>query len=136
LIGQRAPDFSVRDSDRSVHLADIKDKVIVLNFWATWCPPCVEEIPSLAVMQSQLQDRVQVVAVSIDEDPEAYHRFLQEHGIQFLTVRDPQRKSPDLYGTFGWPETYIIDRRGIIRRKFIGAVDWTNPDMLEYLKTL
>jgi len=136
LVGRSAPDFVVQDSDRRVELRGLTGKIVVLNFWATWCPPCVEEMPSLGAMQAQLRDQVQVLAVSIDEDGGAYHQFLQEHNIQFLTVRDPEQKSSSLYGTHGWPETYIIDRRGIVRRKFIGPVDWTRPEMLEYLKTL
>ena len=137
LVGRRAPDFTVTDSDRKVELRQIEGpKVVVLNFWATWCPPCVEEIPSLSAMQFQLQDRVQVLAVSIDEDSDACHRFLEERGIHFQTVRDPERRSADLYGTVGWPETYVIDRRGIVRRKFIGPVNWTDPDTLAYLNSL
>jgi len=118
-------------------MAGCSRKIIVLNFWATWCPPCVEEMPSLGAMQSQLQDYgVQVLAVSIDEDGAAYHRFLQEHNIRFLTVRDPGQSSSALYGTRGWPETYIIDRRGIVRRKFIGPINWTDPEVIKYLQTL
>ena len=136
LVGRSAPDFVVQDSDRRVELKELTGKVVVLNFWATWCPPCVEEMPSLGAMQSQLQGRVQVLAVSIDEDAGAYHRFLQEHNVRLLTVRDPAQNSSVLYGTRGWPETYIIDRRGIVRRKFIGPVNWTDPAVLEYLQTL
>jgi peroxiredoxin len=126
----------VQDSDRRVELSNFKGKVIVLNFWATWCPPCVEEMPSLEVMQTRLQGHVEVLGVSIDQDGDAYQRFLKEHGINFLTVRDPEQKSSELYGTHGWPETYIIDERGIVRRKFIGPVDWTSPDVIAYLQGL
>lgn len=136
LVGHNAPDFVVQDSDRRVELKSLSGKIVVLNFWATWCPPCVEEMPSLGAMQTQLEDHVQVLAVSIDEDGDAYHRFIQEHNIRFLTVRDPEQKSSFLYGTHRWPETYIIDRRGIVRRKFIGPVDWNNPEILQYLRTL
>jgi peroxiredoxin len=126
----------VQDSDRRVELSNFKGKVIVLNFWATWCPPCVEEMPSLEVMQTRLQGHVEVLGVSIDQDGDAYQRFLKEHGINFVTVRDPEQKSSELYGTHGWPETYIIDERGIVRRKFIGPVDWTSPDVIAYLQGL
>jgi cytochrome c biogenesis protein CcmG, thiol:disulfide interchange protein DsbE len=136
VIGRHAPDFVVADSDRRVELSQFHDKVVVLNFWATWCPPCVEEMPSLGLMQSRLPDQVKVVAISVDEDSGAYHRFLQEHNITLLTVRDPEQKANSLYGTHGYPESYIIDRRGIIRRKFIGPVDWTNPELLAYLQKL
>jgi len=77
-----------------------------------------------------------VVGVSVDVDGDAYHHFLQEHKVDLLTVRDPDQKSNTLYGTFRYPETYIIDRNGMIRRKFIGAVDWNQPDVVEYLSKL
>lgn len=136
-IGSPAPDFTVRDSDRSVALHDLKGKIVVLNFWATWCPPCVEEMPSLVQLQAKLKSQgVEVVGVSVDVDGDAYHRFLQEHKVDLLTVRDPDQKTNTLYGTFRYPETYIIDRNGMIRRKFIGAVDWNQPDVVEYLTKL
>src|SRR5690242_6086644 len=108
-IGNPAPNFVVQDSDRKVALHDYKGKVVVLNFWATWCPPCVEEMPSLVRLQQQFKDKgVTVLAVSIDADGDAYHRFLVDHKIDFLTVRDADAKSSNLYGTFKFPETYII----------------------------
>jgi cytochrome c biogenesis protein CcmG, thiol:disulfide interchange protein DsbE len=136
-IGDTAPDFTLQDSDRKVTLSDYRGQVVVLNIWASWCPPCVEETPALVAMQQRLKDKgVTIVAVSIDEDNDAYHRFLKEHGVNFVTVRDPDRKTANLYGTFGWPETYIIDRKGVIRRKFIGAADWTSPEITEFLSHL
>ncbi len=136
-IGQPAPDFSLPDGSGRISLHDLKGKVVVLNFWATWCPPCVEEMPSLVTMQSKLKDRgVTVFAVSLDEDDGAFHKFLKDHNVDLLAVRDPQQKSNALYGTFKFPETYIIDRNGVIRRKFIGAVDWNEPDIVKYLATL
>ncbi|MFZ0283729.1 MAG: TlpA disulfide reductase family protein, partial [Terriglobales bacterium] len=77
-----------------------------------------------------------VVGVSIDVDGDAYQRFLTDHKIDFLTVRDPDHKSSDLFGTFKFPETYIIDRKGIVRRKFIGAVDWNSPEIVDFLTKL
>jgi len=109
-------------------------KVVVLNFWATWCAPCVEEMPSLVQMQQKLKDKgVAVVAVSVDVDSDAYHKFLKDYKIDLLTVRDPDHKSSTLYGTFKYPETYIVDRNGTVRRKFIGPVDWNTPEIQEYL---
>jgi cytochrome c biogenesis protein CcmG, thiol:disulfide interchange protein DsbE len=77
-----------------------------------------------------------VFAVSIDEDDAAYHKFLRDFNVNLVTVRDGQQKSSSLYGTFGWPETYVIDRNGVIRRKFIGAVDWSSPEVVDYLSKL
>jgi peroxiredoxin len=136
-IGDPAPDFTVADSDRLVALHDFRGKVVVLNFWATWCPPCVDEMPSLVVLQSKLKNRgVQVLAVSVDVDGNAYHRFLRDQKVDLLTVRDPDHKSNNLYGTFRYPETYIIDRDGKLRRKFVGPVDWSTPEVVEFLQKL
>jgi peroxiredoxin len=144
-IGRPAPDFTVRDSERSATLSEFRGKIVVLNFWASWCPPCVEELPSLVQLQKQLQDKnVTVIGISVDEDPNDYHKFLKDHGVDFLTVREGGNKtgtgvlSPtaNQYGTFKIPETYIIDRKGIIRRKFIGPVDWSQTEIVEYLSRL
>lgn len=144
-IGVAAPDFTIQDSDRSVTLSEYRGKIVVLNFWASWCPPCVEEMPSLVQLQKQLQGRdVIVLGISVDEDAGDYHKFLKDHGIDFLTVREGGNKtdtgvvSPiaNKYGTFKIPETYIVDRNGIIRRKFIGPVDWRQPEVVEYLSRL
>ena len=136
LVGTLAPDFTVQDADRKVTLHDLRGKIVVLNFWATWCPPCVEEMPSLVKMQSELNDRVVVLAVSVDDDERSYHTFLKKNNVDLLTVRDPQQKSNELYGTFKFPETYIIDRNGVVQRKFIGPVDWTSADITGYLNKL
>ncbi len=136
-IGTAAPDFTVRDSSRTVTLSQFKGQVVVLNFWATWCPPCIEEMPSLVQMQQRMKDKgVTVLAVSVDVDDSSYKRFLRDHGVNLLSVRDADQKSNSLYGTFKFPETYIIDRNGVVRRKFIGPVDWTEPDVIEYLGKL
>jgi cytochrome c biogenesis protein CcmG, thiol:disulfide interchange protein DsbE len=136
-IGSNAPDFMVQDDEHKVSLDELRGKIVVLNFWATWCPPCVEEMPSLVNLQQRLKDKgVTVVAVSVDVDENAYHRFLKDHGIKLLTVRDPDHKSSDLYGTFKFPETYVIDRDGKMRRKFIGEVDWNQPEVVEFLTKL
>jgi cytochrome c biogenesis protein CcmG, thiol:disulfide interchange protein DsbE len=136
-IGSTAPDFTVQDAAQKVTLSQFKGHVVVLNFWATWCPPCIEEMPSLVQMQQKMKEKgVTVLAVSVDADDGAYRRFLQDHDVNLLAVRDPDQKSNQLYGTFKFPETYIIDRDGVVRRKFIGAVDWTEPDVIEYLGKL
>jgi peroxiredoxin len=136
-IGRPAPDFTVQDADRTVVFSQLRGQVIVLNFWATWCAPCVEEMPSLVSLQRRLRDKgVEVLAVSIDDDEASYHQFLQQNKIDLLTVRDAAKKSSDLYGTFKFPETYVIDRRGVVRRKFIGAVDWSQPEIVDFLSKL
>jgi cytochrome c biogenesis protein CcmG, thiol:disulfide interchange protein DsbE len=136
-IGSAAPDFTVQDSDHKITLSQFRGQVVVLNFWATWCPPCIEETPSLVRMTARMKDKgVVVLAVSIDADDAAYHKFLKDYSVNMVTVRDESRRASNLYGTFGWPESYIIDRTGVIRRKFIGAVEWTSPEITDYLGKL
>ena len=127
----------MQDSDHKVSLSQFRGQVVVLNFWATWCPPCVEETPSLVQMQSRFRNKgVVVLAVSIDADDAAYHKFLKDYNVNMVTVRDEEQKAAQLYGTSGWPETFIIDRNGIVQRKFIGPVDWSSPEITDYLRKL
>jgi cytochrome c biogenesis protein CcmG, thiol:disulfide interchange protein DsbE len=136
-IGSNAPDFTVQDSDHKVTLSQFHGQVVVLNFWGSFCPPCIEETPSLVRMQDRMKEKgVVVLGVSIDTDDAAYHKFLKDYKINLVTVRDGDQKSSALYGTTGWPETYIIDRNGVIRRKFIGAVDWNSSEITDYLSKL
>ncbi len=136
-IGDAAPNFTVQDSDHSVALSQFRGQVVVLNFWASWCPPCQEELPSLMAMQERTRSRgVVVLGVSIDVDGDAYHHFLKQRGVNFVTVRDPEQKVSGVYGTHGWPESYIIDRQGVLRRKVVGPIDWSAPDVLEFLNKL
>jgi cytochrome c biogenesis protein CcmG, thiol:disulfide interchange protein DsbE len=133
--GLRAPDFTVADGTTSIHLASYRGKVVLLNFWASWCPPCIQETPALVQLHRDQPD-LAILAVSIDEDPNAYERFLKRFNVNLITVRDPNRTAANLYHTKLWPETYIIDRQGIIRRKIVGDPDWSNPEIRAYLKTL
>lgn len=136
-IGSPAPDFTIQDSEHKVTLSDFRGQVVVLNFWASWCPPCVEETPSLVQLQNRMKDKgVRVVGVSWDEDSGAYHDFLKAHQIDFLTVRDAAERTGSLYGTIKIPETYIIDRKGIVRRKFVSSVDWNEPEIVDFLSKL
>lgn len=136
-IGDTARDFTVQDSDRKVTLNQFRGQVVLLNFWASWCPPCVEELPSLMTMQEHTKaNGVVVLGVSIDVDEDAYHRFLKLRNVNFLTVRDPEQRVASLYGTAGWPETYVIDRKGVLRRKFVGPVNWTSPEIADFLGKL
>ena len=136
-IGNAARDFTVQDSDRRVSLSQFHGQVVLLNFWATWCAPCLEELPSLMMLQDRAKAKgVVILGVSIDVDEDAYHRFLKQRAVNFLTVRDPEQKVATMYGTAGWPETYVIDRQGIVRRKFIGPVDWNSPEVLQFLGKL
>ena len=133
--GKLAPDFTVSDGSNSVHLANYRGKVVLLNFWASWCAPCVAELPSLLQLHHDNPNLI-ILAVSIDEDPDAYSNFIRNRHIDLITVRDPSQSAASLFHTDMWPETYVIDRNGVIRRKFIGAADWSDPEIRSYLKSL
>ncbi len=131
-----APDFSLESLDgKTMRLSDFRGKAVLLNFWATWCEPCVVELPSLLQLHHE-QPNLVILAVSIDDDAATYSRFLVRHHVDLITVRDPSESAAQLYHTDMWPETYLIDRNGIIRRKFVGPQDWTSPEIRNYLNSL
>jgi cytochrome c biogenesis protein CcmG, thiol:disulfide interchange protein DsbE len=137
LRGRSAKDFPLTVDGKPAHLSDLRGKVVLLNFWASWCPPCVDEAPAL----DQLQQRIAsqggtILGVSIDEDQQAYEDFLRAHKVDFPTFRDPSRHISLGYGTVMIPETYIIDRKGRIDRKIVGPQDWTSPAMLSYIDSV
>ena len=133
IAGKTAQDFPLEVWGKPGHLTDLKGKVVILNFWATWCPPCIEETPSLNRLQKYVESRnALVLGVSIDEDPAAYEKFLKDYGVAFPTFREPTRKLALDYGTPVFPDTYVIDRHGKILRKFFGPQQWDSPDMLAY----
>jgi cytochrome c biogenesis protein CcmG, thiol:disulfide interchange protein DsbE len=134
-INKPAPQFILSDGTQTVDLSKLRGSVVVLNLWATFCAPCVEELPSLLALHKQMPD-LAIVAVSMDQDPDVYHRFLIQHHVDLLTFRDEDQRINALYGTLQIPETYIIDRKGILRRKFVDAQDWTSPEITGYLSKL
>src|SRR5262245_28046228 len=142
VAGKTADDFALTIGNKPMHLSDYRGKVVVLNFWATWCPPCVEEAPSLNRLQKYIESRNGVIiGVAADEDPAAVEKFLVDQHIVFPTFRDPGTKnnhSPiaQSYGTSLYPETYVIDRSGKIARKLIGFQQWDSPAMLAYFDSL
>ncbi len=134
-IDKPAPQFMMSDGTTTIDLAKFRGRIVVLNLWASWCAPCVEELPSLLELQKRMPE-LAVVGVSIDQDPDVYHQFLVKHHVDLTTVRDADQKVNALYGTVQIPETYIIDRKGLIRRKLVGAQDWTSPEITNYLAKL
>ncbi len=134
-IGVPAPQFALSDGSGSVVLDRLRGHIVIVNFWATWCPPCIEELPSLLALQHDMP-QVTVLAISQDEDPQAYAQFLLANHVTLLTLRDPSARIPRLYGTSKIPESYVIDANGILRRKFVSAQNWTSPEILNYLRKL
>ncbi|HXE30890.1 MAG TPA: TlpA disulfide reductase family protein [Terriglobales bacterium] len=136
--GEPALDFHLTlNNGQAVSLASYRGRVVVLNFWASWCPPCIQETPTLNAMAERFpQGRLVVLGVSIDQDPVAYQNFLASYRIRYPTARDPSAALMHRYGTEQIPETYIINAEGRMVRKLVSATDWTTPDMLAYLRGL
>jgi|SRR5215469_11645222 peroxiredoxin len=137
VAGRKAEDFAMDLNGKPESLKDFQGKVVVLNFWASWCGPCVEETPSLIALQQRISSRNGVIlGVSVDEDPAAYEKFVVDQHLNYPTFRDPSKKIATDYGTSMWPETYIIDRKGVIVRKIIGPQDWNSPELLSYFDAI
>lgn len=138
--GDTAPKFLVTtDSGTKISPKDFGGKVLLLNFWATWCGTCVEEVPSLNGLQKQLAGSgLVVLGVSVDRNEAAYKKFLKRFNIAFQSVRDPEEDISASYGTYKIPETYLIDSNGKVLQKYIGPPQrgWTDPEIVNYLKSL
>jgi peroxiredoxin len=135
--GGPAPEFTIKaDSGAQITPVSFGGKVLVLNFWATWCAPCIQEIPSLNQFQRRFADSgVRVVAISIDKNETKYKSFLDHFRVSFDTARDPSMDISAKYGTFQIPETYII-KDGRIMRKFPNAENWLSNDVTQYVQSL
>jgi thiol-disulfide isomerase/thioredoxin len=136
--GSAAPDFTVKDLDgKDVTLSSLKGSVVLVNFWATWCPPCKEEIPSMIKLNQAMSGKAfRMLAISVDEGgKEAINTFFK--GRRDLPVYlDTDAKTSQLYGTTGVPETFIVDKQGIIQQKIVGGMDWSAPEVITYLDEL
>ena len=136
IAGKKAEDFALTLGGRPAHLSDLKGKVVVLNFWASYCGSCVEELPSLDRLQQRIASRGGVVVgISVDEEPAAYENFLVEHPVAFSTYCEPTKRVSLAYGTSMIPETYVINRQGRLTRKIIGPQQWDSEEMLGYFDT-
>jgi cytochrome c biogenesis protein CcmG/thiol:disulfide interchange protein DsbE len=136
VAGDSAPDFTITtDSGHSVSVPNFKGKLLVLNFWASWCPPCVQETPSLSQFAAEYANKgVTVLAISVDKDEKAYKAFLERFKPAFQTARD--FKIHEDFGTFMYPETYLIDAQGKVVRKIAEATDWNDPQLRQYVSSL
>ena len=134
-----APDFAVPDlSGQAVRLSALRGKVVLLNLWTTWCPPCREEMPSMQRLYERLRDRdFQLLAVSQDEDgKQVVEPFVKEMRLSFPVLVDPDHQVGDRYGVWGYPETFVIDRTGHVVEREIGPRDWASPEQVASLEAL
>jgi peroxiredoxin len=144
-VGDSAPGFRVKTENGAVMTpTNFGGKVLILNFWASWCAPCVQEIPSLNQIQKMFASQgLVVLGVNVDSKEELYRKMLQRFQVTFQTVRDPQENINYQYGTYKVPESYIIDRNGKVLQKYAGLPDvngewkvWTDPQIVSYVRSL
>jgi peroxiredoxin len=136
--GDVAPDFTLPIlTGQQMRLADLKGKVVMVHFWATWCPPCVDEVPSLARLQQKLAGTDFVMlAVSVDDNAAVVSSFLRKNNLNLPVLMNPDKSVASRYGTFKFPETYILDRQGVVRFKAIGPRNWDDPNALLLIKEM
>ncbi len=135
-----APEVSVVSiaNGSTLKLSDLKGKVVLLNFWATWCPPCREEIPSMMKLNSFMTGKpFQMVAISIDEGGKTtIDSFFKETGLFLPTYLDASSASSKSYGITGVPESFIIDKQGVLVKKIIGGFAWDSPEAVSFIEGL
>jgi peroxiredoxin len=144
-VGDTAPNFSIgTTASETMTPRNFGGKVLVLNFWASWCAPCVEEAPSLNEFAKTLKDSgVVVLGVSVDRNEQAYQNFVKRFDLAYPLARDPRQDLSYRYGTYKIPESYIIDRNGKVVRKYAGlperdgqAISWMDPELVGFVKSL
>lgn len=136
---QPAPDITIPSLDGTkLTLSSLKGKVVLLNFWATWCPPCREEIPSMMKLNEKMAGKpFQMVAISIDEGgASAVKDFFKESGFKLPAYNDPEAKAGKLYGITGVPESFLIDKNGIIVKKVVGPMPWDSAEAVSFIENM
>lgn len=134
-----APDFTFPGLDgKMVSLSDLKGKVVLVNIWATWCPPCVDEMPSMEKLYRKLKGKnFEILAVSIDESGlKAVAPFMKKSSLTFPALIDSKGTIKTVYGITGIPESFIIDQQGILIKKIVGPVDWATPRIFRFFSDL
>ena len=132
LQGSQAPDFELKNSEgETVRLSDYRGNLVFLNFWATWCPPCIEELPAMMEMNRTFEGRrFEMLGISVDTRWDDVNGYLDEHGFELSTVLDPGQNTKQAYKVTGFPETFLIDGDGTVLKKYIGAWPWATPKMI------
>ncbi len=136
VVGWEAPDFTLVDRQgKTWTLSELKGQVVFVNFWATWCPPCVEEMPSMQKLYTMLpKDKFKMLAILNKDDPKLADKFAAKHGITMPILNDQENVAGAEYGLTGLPETYIVDKQGILREKTIGPAKWDSAANIQLLK--
>jgi peroxiredoxin len=130
LPGAEAPSFTLSriGDDSRVSLSDARGRIVLVNFWATWCPPCEAEMPAMERLYRGLRgEGFELLAISVDDGVEVVEEFQQRHGLTFPVLHDPDKSVATAYQTFKFPESILIDAEGVVVGRFIGEKDWDSP---------
>ncbi len=133
--GNTPAEFSLPDLAGKLHSLP-KGEVVLLNFWATWCPPCRQELPSMVKLYEKFGGKLKVVAISVDHDAEALASFVREHNLPFTVLHDADSEVSRAYGVFRYPESFIINRKGQIVSHEIGAINWMDVATVQGFESL
>jgi len=139
VMGAAAPDFLLKSVDgKDVRLSDYRGRVVLLNFWATWCPPCRSEMPSIESLNRKMSGYdFTILAVSIDGfETSQLRNIVSPNNYTFTVLHDPEQRVADIYLISGIPTTYIIDKNGVIIDKSVGAEYWDSDDRIKQLMSL
>ncbi|MBU1343702.1 MAG: redoxin domain-containing protein [Proteobacteria bacterium] len=134
-VGDAAPDFSLIDRQgKTWSLSELRGQVVFINFWATWCPPCLKELPSMQNLYTRIpKDKFKILAVLNKDKPALADFVANQKGLTFTILDDEQNVVGSKYFLTGLPETFIIDKQGIIREKVIGAAQWDSPNAVQMI---
>ena len=134
-VGSPAPDFDTVDLEGKVwSLSKLKGKVVFINFWATWCAPCREEMPSMQMLYEKMpKDKFEMLALFNNDKEPAAKNFVAQLGLTMPILSDEYNFAGLKYGLTGLPETFIVDKQGVIREKFIGPAQWDSPENIQML---
>jgi len=138
--GKEAADFKLTSLDgQSIALSSLRGKVVFLNVWATWCPPCREEMPAIEALYEKFKDDKNFVVLAVSQDTDGsgpVAAYVKKNGFRFDVLLDPENKVGEAYDVSGIPETFIIDQRGRIVAHHVGPYDWANPEIRDALQEL
>lgn len=133
-VGAPIPDIELTDSqEKKLKLSELKGSVVFVNFWASWCPPCIDEIPSIEVLYKYLSgnSNFKMLTILYQDDENRVPRYMKQQGYTFPIYRDPDGSAAKRFGITGVPETFIIDKKGTLRKKVVGPLEWNSPPVIE-----
>ncbi len=136
--GDSAPEVALSTLEgRTVRLSDLSGQVVLINFWATWCKPCEDEMPAMQRLYHSLsEDNFEMLGISVDESSPDVEAFASRMGLDFPILLDPEQKTSRLYQTTGFPESILVDRNGQIVERYVGPRQWDHPDYEARIRSL